>query len=76
MPLLSTIRQSDEQLTVAEKATQEAESRRHEAELKAEMETRAREESEAKHEIMQETHQREIHELTRQMEESYEKQTR
>ena len=44
---MNNIMQSDQQLTAAEKVAQEAESKKREAELKAEMEKKAREEMEA-----------------------------
>ena len=48
VPVMNNIMQSDQQLTAAEKVAQEAESKKREAELKAEMEKKAREEMEEK----------------------------
>ena len=52
--------QSDEQLTAAEKETQEAESQTREAELKADMEQKAKEEMKEKHAAAQKLHKEEI----------------
>ena len=68
--------QSDQQLSAAEKVAQEAESKKREAEYKAEMEQKAREDLEEKHAVLQKIHKEEVEAMRQDMKEATEEQAR
>ena len=73
---MNTIRQSDEQLTAAERATQEAESQKREAEYRAQKEQESRQRSEANQKTMEEAHKKEMEDMTVDLKKAMEEQNR
>lgn len=74
--MLSTIRQTDDQLSAAEKRIQKAEVLKEEATRKTERERMAREESEKLLEVLKQSQEKEVQEFKEKMKKSLDELTR